>query len=161
VHDTSQVSGAAIVYQQVYSSSEVLNSAMVTKLVRNLFLTAVLPVVSLLHAQDAHREAKNTTLTALIPLFVLGFVACSLLRSIGDAGIGAAGRAFGIWEELSWKALYTALAQGGQHCIVAALAGVGLTTRFSILKGLGIRPLLTGLAAAVMVGVLSAVVLLW
>jgi uncharacterized membrane protein YadS len=39
--------------------------------------------------------------------------------------------------------------------LVVALAGVGLSTRFRSLKGLGIKPFLIGLAAALSVGIIS------
>jgi uncharacterized membrane protein YadS len=41
--------------------------------------------------------------------------------------------------------------------MVVALAGVGLSTSFSTLKGLGMRPFVVGLGAAVMVGVVSLI----
>jgi uncharacterized membrane protein YadS len=39
--------------------------------------------------------------------------------------------------------------------MVIALAGVGLSTSFKILKGLGIKPFIVGLGAAVVVGLIS------
>ena len=41
--------------------------------------------------------------------------------------------------------------------MVVALAGVGLNTRFSILKGLGIKPFIVGLGAALIVGLVSII----
>ena len=38
---------------------------------------------------------------------------------------------------------------------MVALAGVGLNTSFRIFKGLGIKPFLVGLGAALIVGVVS------
>ena len=38
-----------------------------------------------------------------------------------------------------------------------ALAGVGLSTSFRIIKGLGVKPFIVGLGAALMVGVFSFV----
>jgi uncharacterized membrane protein YadS len=39
--------------------------------------------------------------------------------------------------------------------MVIALAGVGLNTSFKILKGLGIKPFIVGLGAAMVVGLIS------
>ena len=39
--------------------------------------------------------------------------------------------------------------------MVIALTGVGLSTNFKILKGLGIKPFVVGLGAALVVGVIS------
>ena len=41
------------------------------------------------------------------------------------------------------------------HIMVVALAGVGLSTNFRSFKGLGFRPFVVGLGAAVVVGVVS------
>ena len=41
--------------------------------------------------------------------------------------------------------------------MVVALAGVGLSTNFRAFKGLGIKPFLVGLAAALVVGIVSYV----
>lgn len=43
IHDTAQVAGAALLYAQHYGAPEALDVATVTKLLRNLFLLAVIP----------------------------------------------------------------------------------------------------------------------
>lgn len=199
VHDTSQVTGAALVYEQVYDADGVLNIATVTKLVRNLFMIAVIPLAALFHANQNRKEsasgqkADQTTgqtadqsggqvtglaagpgetgrqapagqittrqrppLASMVPLFIFGFVLFSVLRSIGDAGLrDGTGAAFGIWRAGAWKALHTAASDLGQNLIVTALAGVGLTTSFKLIKGMGIKPFIAGLGAALAVGVVS------
>lgn len=37
IHDTAQVTGAALIYQQIYNLDKVIDIATVTKLTRNLF----------------------------------------------------------------------------------------------------------------------------
>ena len=49
VHDTSQVVGAALTYKQVYGDDVVLRVATVTKLTRNIFLAAVIPILTWMH----------------------------------------------------------------------------------------------------------------
>ena len=49
VHDTSQVVGAALTYKQVYDDDVVLRVATVTKLTRNIFLAAVIPLLTWMH----------------------------------------------------------------------------------------------------------------
>src|SRR5699024_9617060 len=46
IHDTAQVTGAALIYSQMFDVSEVIDIATVTKLTRNLFIIAVIPFVS-------------------------------------------------------------------------------------------------------------------
>ncbi|MCZ7617380.1 MAG: putative sulfate exporter family transporter [Myxococcota bacterium] len=52
IHDTAQVAGAALLYAQHYGAPEALDVATVTKLVRNLFLLAVIPLIALLHRRQ-------------------------------------------------------------------------------------------------------------
>src|SRR5688500_13650404 len=49
IHDTSQVVGAALTYRQMYDDDVVLRVATVTKLTRNLFLAAVIPLLAWMH----------------------------------------------------------------------------------------------------------------
>ena len=51
VHDTSQVMGAALTYKQVYDDQVVLNVATVTKLTSNIFLAAVIPILTWMHVR--------------------------------------------------------------------------------------------------------------
>jgi uncharacterized membrane protein YadS len=62
-----------------------------------------------------------------------------------------------LWDSPAWKGIYGTVRRWAGHLLVVALAGVGLKTRFKILKGLGIKPFLVGLGAALAVGVISFV----
>lgn len=153
--DTSQVMGAAMTYRDVFDDPVAMEVATVTKLTRNVMLVAVVPLVGWLH-RDAGEA--DWSLRKLFPTFVLGFVAMSVVRSIGDVGLAQGGAAFGWLGPAEWQAALGAL--GGTVATLAlstALAGVGLGTRLSVLAGLGPRPLLLGFAAAftVTVGALS------
>lgn len=157
IHDTSQVTGAALVYSEVFSAPAALDAATVTKLVRNVFMAAVIPLMALYYARRAEGEfgGKKTPISKLLPQFVLGFLALAVIRSIGDAGLNGGGNAFGIWNAAGWKSFYGFFATWAVNLMVVALAGVGLKTQLSIIKGLGIKPFLVGLVAALMVGVVS------
>jgi uncharacterized integral membrane protein (TIGR00698 family) len=159
VHDTSQVVGSAKVYADVFSAPLALDTATVTKLVRNVFMAAVIPFMAFYYARKTQSEAsgKRTNIAKLLPLFVVGFLLMAVLRSVGDAGINAGGNAFGIWAEGAWKDIYSTIKTWAGHFLVVALAGVGLSTNFRSFKGLGIKPFLVGLGAALIVGVLSFV----
>lgn len=159
VHDTSQVTGAALAYDQAFGAQGALNVATVTKLVRNLFMVAVVPLAALMHNGRRAGAADKPSLAAMLPLFILGFVLCSALRSVGDAGL-TGGAAFGLWDAAAWRAVYTCASDLGQNLIVVALAAVGLTTSFKTLMGLGYKPFIAGLSAALAVGAISAGMLL-
>jgi len=154
VHDTSQVVGAAMAYKEVFRDERVLQAATVTKLTRNLFLALVVPLLSFLHARR-HSGAvkKQVDIRRLLPVFVLGFVAMAILRSIGDATLSAE-RAFGIWDSAAWKELTNDVGDvwGSRYLLGTAMAAVGLGTNLSVFKGIGGRPFVVGLIGAVVVG---------
>ena len=159
IHDTSQVTGAALVYADVFSLPRALDVATVTKLVRNVFMAAVIPFMAFYYARKVARQGESarqkTQFRKLFPLFIVGFIAFALLRSIGDAGINTGGSAFGIWDSTTWESIYGTVKDWAIICLVVALAAVGLSTKFGTLKRLGARPFIVGLGAALAVGVIS------
>jgi uncharacterized integral membrane protein (TIGR00698 family) len=159
IHDTSQVTGAALVFADVFSLPGGLDVATVTKLVRNVFMAAVIPFMAFYYtrrmAGQGEFAGKKTNIGKLLPLFISGFLVCAVLRSIGDAGVNAGGDAFGLWDSDAWKGIYGFIKHWAVNFLVVALAGVGLNTSFRTLKGLGIKPFLVGLGAALTVGVVS------
>lgn len=157
VHDTSQVAGAAMVYAQTYAAPQVADIAVVTKLVRNVFLVLVIPCSVALHARTAGARwaGRRTAWRQLLPLFVIGFVALSMLRTVGDAGQSRAGMAFGVLEGETWEHIVAGVSRWAGYLLVVALAGVGLKTEFRNLSRLGLRPFAVGLSAAALVGAIS------
>lgn len=159
VHDTSQVTGSALVYADVFSAPRALDVATVTKLVRNVFMALVVPLMALRYARRSARGIESTKLGTrilrLFPLFILGFLAVAALRSIGDVGVRAGRGAFGLWDEGAWTELYTGVKAWAVSFLVVALAGVGLSTDVQMVKGLGVKPFVVGLGAALLVGVVS------
>jgi uncharacterized integral membrane protein (TIGR00698 family) len=164
IHDTSQVVGAAKVYADVYSSPTTLDVAAVTKLVRNLFMAAVIPLIAYYYASRTESQAdtagKKTSFWNLLPLFVLGFLAMALVRSFGDATLKAAGAAYGIWDVSEWASIIAVTSAWASNLLVVALAGVGLSTNFRTFRGLGFEPFLVGFGAALAVGVVSFITIL-
>jgi uncharacterized integral membrane protein (TIGR00698 family) len=157
VHDTSQVVGSAKVYADIFNRTLTLDVATVTKLVRNVFMAAVIPFMALYYARrtNSQEDTRKTNWVKLLPLFILGFLTFAILRSIGDAGLNAGGNAFGVWESGAWKEITNFIKSWAGNFLVVALAGVGLSTNFKSFKGLGIKPFLVGLSAALAVGVVS------
>jgi uncharacterized membrane protein YadS len=138
--------------------------ATVTKLVRNIFMALVIPLTALVYTRraaggDSAEGGSGPKIGKLLPYFVLGFLAFALLRSAGDAGVQAGGRAFGLWDAAAWKAIHGWIKTWAANLLVVALAGVGLNTSMKILRGLGIKPFLAGLAAALSVGAISYVLI--
>ena len=158
IHDTSQVVGAALTYKQVYADDVVLRVATVTKLTRNIFLAGVIPLLTWMHLRASHAAGggvkKPIKWTALIPGFVIGFVAMAVVRSVGDATLGSSGAAYGIWNTASWASLTKQLGDywASQILLGTAMAAVGLNTNFAVFKGVGMKPFAVGLAGALAVG---------
>jgi uncharacterized integral membrane protein (TIGR00698 family) len=152
IHDTSQVMGAALSYRDVFGEEVAFQVATVTKLTRNCFLVAVVPLLGWLHARSGGPAAKKPPLSQLFPLFVLGFLALAALRTAGDAGLAASA---GIDAE-RWKALTKLLGDNTATALLAtAMASVGLSTDLRSFRSLGLKPLWLGAISAVLVGAIG------
>lgn len=158
VHETAQVAGAGLVYQQYFGGTEALNVAAVTKLVRNLGMLAVIPLMAVyFHRRTAAGSAPPPWYT-MVPLFVIGFALMSLLRTVGDLA-GAGERAFGLLEPARWQALVGQLKVAAEYCLAVAMAAVGLGTSIAGLRRIGLKPLAVGLASALVVGIVGALLI--
>lgn len=161
IHDTAQVAGAALIYAQVFNANEVIDVATITKLTRNVFIIAVIPLVSYLFFRNGRKNeggaaAELPKWYKLFPLFILGFLLLSLLRSIGDATASGSGEAFGLLSPPDWQEFYNFWSSfGSTYMLGIAMAAVGLSTNLKAFKGMGITPFYIGLIAAVSVGSIS------
>ena len=167
IHETAQVTGAAMMYDETFKVTAGQTStdvAVVTKLVRNLLMVIVIPLMAYLYARgDGEGDAVRTQRTSwvrLIPLFVLGFLALAIVRSVGDGLLEGGGLALGFLQEDSWHEVVRVIKQLSGYTLTTAMAGVGLGTSFTTLKGLGLKPFYVGLLAATMVGVAAFVAVL-
>jgi uncharacterized integral membrane protein (TIGR00698 family) len=164
VHDTSQITGAAFIYDQIWNR-EVSKIAITTKLVRNTFMMAVIPILSVMYARrnsmdqatdGAPSAVKKVNVLKLFPTFVLGFLAFAIFRSIGDVFAGGQSGRFLFWgSPESWSSFYSVVAEAATYLLSIAIAAAGLSTQFSKLKQLTLKPFLIGLLAAVSVGLIS------
>lgn len=155
IHDTAQVAGAGLLYAQHYGAPDALDAATLTKLVRNLFMLAVIPLVALLHGRPGARRSRSERppLRQMLPLFVAGFAALAFVRTLGDL---AARDSIGLLDAAGWTAAIELASATSTWCLVVAMAGIGLSTRLGRLRSLGLQPLAAGLATALTVGLVSA-----
>jgi uncharacterized integral membrane protein (TIGR00698 family) len=152
IHDTAQVAGAGLMYLQQYDTAAALDTATVTKLVRNLFMLAVIPLMAVVYNRgEGSGRAATTKFSQLVPLFVFGFIGMTALRTVGDMG----DQPFGFLSHATWEAGVAWVSSTANWCLAVAMASVGLGTSFSKLSKLGLRPLAIGLVAAVLVGGVS------
>jgi uncharacterized integral membrane protein (TIGR00698 family) len=155
IHETAQVAGAGLMYELHYHAPRALDIATVTKLVRNLCMIAVIPLVGVLYASDhkSHLAEGRINWLSMIPWFIVGFAVMSTLRTIGDSG----DRAFGILDPDRWKQIVGFTREAAERCLLIAMAAVGLTSRFAEMRQIGVRPFALGLFAAALIGGVSLV----
>lgn len=152
VHETAQVAGAGLVYQQYYGDPEALDVATVTKLVRNLGMLLIIPLMSVIYHRSSGDGTAAPRWWQMVPLFVIGFAMMSLLRTVGDLGDPA----FGVLPRPAWESFVGYTNDAAELCLAVAMAAVGLGTSIRELQSIGFRPLLMGLVAALLVGGVSA-----
>ena len=162
VHDTSQVVGAALTYKQIYGDDVVLRVATVTKLTRNIFLAAVIPLLTWMHVRSQAQTVGAggigvVSISSLVPGFVIGFLAMAVVRSIGDwtLGIERRGlrrverRAVGVDHQAAWRLLGVADSAGNRD------GRGGTEHQLRGLQGRGLKPFAVGMAGALVVGVVG------
>jgi uncharacterized integral membrane protein (TIGR00698 family) len=127
IHETAQVAGAGLMYEAQFNAPVALDIATVTKLVRNLCMIAVIPLVGVLYGvQESQGELGKVNWLSMIPWFIVGFALMSALRTIGDAG----DRPFGVLDPVLWQLAVKSIRSAAEHCLLVAMAAVGLTAMF-------------------------------
>jgi len=164
VHDTSQVVGAAMAYEQQFGSDGALEAAMVTKLLRNLAMVVVIPLMAIAYRSPAPASLRDGSVDsaqaplrrlATVPWFLYAFVAlCALRTSVDAMPVVADGGA-----RLAWDSLLGAATVVSEWCFILAMSAIGLQTNLAGLRNIGLRPLALGFAAALCVGAVSAAAL--
>lgn len=156
VPDTSQVVGAGMAYREYYDDPRALEVATVTKMMRNLAMIVVIPLMAIrFHASAAGDapQARAPRWYTLVPLFVVGFAAASLLRSVGDLDA----QPFGILERASWLGFIERARVAADLLLATAMAALGLSTRISTLREIGLRPLAVAFGCTLAVGATAAI----
>lgn len=136
INDTSQVVTAGFIY-----SDDAGNIATVVKMTRNLFMAPVIVLMGILYSRrnsDDETKCKIDWKKAF-PLFVLGFVVMAILRTLG------------VFPTEVVDFLKTA----ASFLIVVAIAGAGMGTSIAAMRKTGLRPFYVGLAASIVMGVVS------
>lgn len=158
VHDTSQVTGAALIYDQLWRPKVISDIAITTKLVRNTFLVLVVPILGIFYSRrrsESIERAPRAGLLNYFPLFVLGFVAMAGFRSAGDILVAGESGRFLFWGPESWVSFWHAIKDAATYLLAIALAAVGLNTDLRKLARLSLRPFIVGLAASTGVALIS------
>lgn len=153
IHDTSQVVGSALIYSQAAHAPDALAAASVAKLLRNLSLALIIPLAGAWSRRQELAEARSASdpvaarRPPLIPLFVAGFIACLIVRTLGDHLFGA--------DSSLWHALIDTGETASDILLVCGMTALGLSVSFGEMWRIGWRPLAAGWLVAFMVGVCS------
>lgn len=146
IHDTSQVVGAALIYSQQLGSSDVVGIASATKLLRNLSIVALVPLMAW-SAARARTEVGGGTMAAIdrarvAPAFVIWFIAFVAVRAVGDHVL-ADHSAEHLWR----RAL--SVSQGlSELLLICGMTAVGLSIAVADVFRIGPRAMVTALIVA-------------
>ena len=152
INDTAQVSAAGYIYSENYNSESALNASMTTKLLRNSFLVFLIPLIAYMSAQKDSLSIKGS-IKSFFPLFVIGFIFFSLVRSLGDQFIIDDNLVF------YWEKLIDLIKTSSKYCILLAMVSLGLQTNIKELTQLGYKPLIIGFVASISIGIISIIFL--
>jgi len=156
IHDMSQATGAGLAYAQQYKGEAAFHTAVSVKLVRNLFMSVLIPLAGVLyHRGSQGKKRVQQKWHQIVPLFVVGFLVMACIRSIGDTG-DANGKAFGMVDRIHWNTVGQTAKLLVPWLLAMSMAAVGLGTGLAKLRGLGLKPFTVGFAAALLVGGVSA-----
>lgn len=135
VNDTSSVTAAASTWDSMWNlGSATLDTAVTVKLTRTL---AIIPITLVLAFMRTRKEKKNGTegtkvsLKQIFPMFILYFIAASIITTIA-VSVGVNASVFAPVKELS------------KFFIVLAMAAIGLNTNIIKLIKTGGKPIILG-----------------
>ena len=160
IHDTSQVTGASLIYSEAYAAPAALQAATVTKLIRNVSMAVLIPFIAT-RFRTGGRALTISDLKAAVPGFVMAFLVAVALRTAGDILLAAPPGSGGVGPAAAtaWQSFLNGAGIVSAWALAAALVGIGLITDLRKLRALGWRPLAVGFAAALSVGLVSAATL--
>ncbi|MGE0582752.1 MAG: YeiH family protein [Steroidobacteraceae bacterium] len=146
IHDTSQVIGASLIFAQQFNSPDAVAVASATKLLRNLSIIVLVPLLAwAAHAQAAREsgapDAGSARRRPVVPWFVVVFVVLVLARALGDqvftAGSGA------------WDGFLAAAQSTSELFMICGMTAVGLNLSLANMSQVGFRPVVAAAAIAV------------
>ncbi len=144
VNDTSSVVAAGFAYSDAAG-----DFATMVKLTRTLSIIPVVLIFRMIHHRLEVKKMgheyveKKFTISSIVPFFILGFLAMVMLNSLGF-----------ISENLSMT-----LKTISKFLMVAALAAIGLNTKYRDMKKAGINPMVHGFIISLLVVIVAIAVI--
>ena len=167
IQDTSQVIGAALIYSQVWDSPVALDIASLTKIIRNVFMVIVIPLIAITYSRGLRKGSEisfkdqfslgriGQDYFQYFPKFIVGFLILSIIRTIGDWELEKGANAYWVIDQMGWVQVISSIENVSNGLFIIALAGVGLSTKLEKIRDLGPQSFLIGLVAMVAVGLVS------
>ena len=150
IHDTSQVTAAGTISQNIYGDAQSFNSTISTKLLRNSFLIILIPLLAFYYSSQ---EQKNKIkFFNLLPAFIIFFMLLAVFRSIVDATIEVSMLS-------NWEKIVSFVSTVSKYLILFALFGLGSSISINDFKGFGFKPFLVGFCISVVLIVSTTIYL--
>lgn len=144
IHDTGQVIASSFIYNSHYENSDVITISTVTKLLRNSFLIILIPALAWRYSDSGkfnyYYNIKNS-----FPLFVIGFLFFSVMRSLGDYVF------FSMQSMEAWNSVLQINNFLSFILLNIALVALGLSVNLKSLKIIGLKPLFIGLTLSIII----------
>lgn len=146
IHSTPQVIAAGYMYGEVAGQVST-----VAKLTRNIFMAPAVFLVGLWYWRTKIVKVggftEKTSYVQAIPLFLFGFLALAIIRTIGDGT--------SLIPAPQWKWIVQQTNGLGKFLVLIAMAGIGLNTKLKSMRRIGPKPFLVGLVASVLLIIIS------
>jgi uncharacterized integral membrane protein (TIGR00698 family) len=152
IHDTSQVIGASLIYAQQFGAPETVATAGFTKLLRNLSLLVLVPLLCNLcreRTECAERPSGPSRWRTALPTFLIAFLLFALVRSVGDAFF------LGSTMADAWQGTVAFGLAASELFLVCGMAAVGLSVSLRHVRELGWRAPLAAFLVALSVAAVS------
>lgn len=135
IHDTAQVTAAAVYHQQLWPNNQTLDAATVAKLMRNSTMLLVIPALVFFYYRT-HKDLNDGSSKVPFPMFILAFIGLSVVRTLGDAWVD------GQASEAIQQAWASGLALAYQFSLLGfamAMSALAISVSPSEVKSLGWR----------------------
>ena len=144
IHDTGQVIASSFIYNSHYENSDVITISTVTKLLRNSFLIILIPMLAWRYSDSGkfnyYHNIKNS-----FPLFVIGFLFFSVMRSLGDYVF------FSTQSMETWNSVLQINNFLTFVLLNIALVALGLSVNLKSFKIIGLKPLFIGFTLSIII----------
>jgi len=146
IHATPQAVAGGYMYGEIAGQVST-----VAKLTRNIFMAPAVFLIGIWYVKKNLKTVegltKKTRYSKAIPLFLFGFLAFAMIRTIGDGTFPTPGS--------PWRWVVQHVNELGRFLVLIAMAGIGLNTRLNTIIKIGGKPFLVGLVASLLLAIIS------